>query len=345
MEKTTLPLISVGLIVRNESHQIQACLQCLRQNHLNPHPIEIILVDNQSTDDTIAQARNFFSDQPELLQIYARTSNHMAEARNDALRIASGEQLAFTDADCRVEADWIKKLKSHLDAAPQNCAGVGGPNSPPPGHRFSGGWALLTKERLLHTGSIQASAEGPLQSVPHLTTTHVLFQKKSLAKVGGFHPHHSSCGEDLEMSYRLLSQGFQLLQANDSIMEHRLPSSWGAWLKKCWAYGSIQWSVVSRFSWKINPRRFFSLTAILMTAILILAWPPLWIFLTILQVAWFGSQILFRPPLRISLRVSVRAVAWVVVTQQVYALASVAGALRILFLRRNAPAPRLSPKQ
>ena len=341
MELKTWPLVSIGLVVRNESFQIESCLEGLTKNHRNPYPIEIILVDNHSRDETVSRARDFFSNRLPLLKVHLRTFNHMAEARNDALNLAQGAFIAFTDADCRVSENWIRLLMEDLEKAPENVAGVGGTNAPPISHPFRRAWDLLTQERFLHTGSLQAhqAPSAREREVSHLTTSNVLFKKNNLIAAGGFNPSYSTCGEDLDLSYRLISMGFHLLHSADSRIEHQIPTSWIQWLRKCAAYGEIQWQVLGNYSWKIDLQRRAALSMVILLAFLIALWPPLWVYLTLAQLAWLTLQTLFRGQFKGSLK----AIAWVMLTQQTYALASLSGALRAVFFKRKTPAPKASP--
>jgi GT2 family glycosyltransferase len=78
--------------------------------------VEFILVDNGSTDGTVAFAERWAADAPLPVTIVAEPARGLATARNAGIRAAAGDVLAFTDDDCRLDADYIAHvLESYAD--------------------------------------------------------------------------------------------------------------------------------------------------------------------------------------------------------------------------------------
>lgn len=72
--------------------------------------IELILVDNGSTDDSYALAKSIAAKMHmdvKILQELDCQSSY--SARNCGLRIAKGAIIAFTDSDCRPQSDWVRR--------------------------------------------------------------------------------------------------------------------------------------------------------------------------------------------------------------------------------------------
>lgn len=84
--------VSVILIVRNGAKFIAQALQSIFQSTLQP--IEILVVDGNSADDTIAIAESF-----PLVRIQRQTSKGIADAYNEGIRLAKGQYLAFISHD------------------------------------------------------------------------------------------------------------------------------------------------------------------------------------------------------------------------------------------------------
>lgn len=103
--------ISVIVPVFNASVWIESCLRGLLNQDYDPARYEIIMVDNNSSDDSAAKIRR--CDRIRLL--HEREQSSYA-ARNLGVRESSGEVLAFTDADCVPAAGWLKAI----DAAMRN---------------------------------------------------------------------------------------------------------------------------------------------------------------------------------------------------------------------------------
>ena len=94
--------ISVIIPVFNGAVHIQACLDSLLNQVVKPR--EIIVVDNGSTDDTVALLRHY-----EGISLLEEKTPGAGMARNRGAGKASGSILAFIDVDCRAERGWIKE--------------------------------------------------------------------------------------------------------------------------------------------------------------------------------------------------------------------------------------------
>jgi len=110
MEK---PTISVVIPAYNEELYIGPCLDSLlRQSH---HFDEIIVVDNASTDKTSQVVREQF---PQVKLVYEGNKG-TTWARARGLKEASGEMVAFLDADTRMPEGWVEKALSYFNADPK----------------------------------------------------------------------------------------------------------------------------------------------------------------------------------------------------------------------------------
>lgn len=107
--------ISVVIPVYNEQKIIKRCLNSLMNQEVKPD--EIIVVDNNCTDNTIKIAKKF-----PRLKIINEKKQGITHARNTGFNIARGDILARCDADTIVPPNWIKRLK--LDFSRRKIAGV-----------------------------------------------------------------------------------------------------------------------------------------------------------------------------------------------------------------------------
>jgi len=103
--------ISVIVPVFNASRWIDGCIQGLLNQDYDPARFEIIMVDNNSPDDSSARIRR--CDRIRLLREAEQSSY---AARNRGVRQACGEVLAFTDSDCAPAPNWL----SVIDRAMRN---------------------------------------------------------------------------------------------------------------------------------------------------------------------------------------------------------------------------------
>ena len=99
------PFVSVIIPVRNRPLEIEACLRSLGEVLYPPEKLEIIVVDDASTDYTPFTVSAF----PVHL-IPLKKSKQASYCRNLAARKARGDILAFIDSDCLAEPLWLLEL-------------------------------------------------------------------------------------------------------------------------------------------------------------------------------------------------------------------------------------------
>ena len=99
--------ISVVIPVYNGGEYLKKCLQSIKEQTLPAY--EIIVVNNNSTDDTKNIIETFSEDSKKFVYIFEARRTRGA-ARNAGLKIASGNIIAMTDADCIVPKNWLAKL-------------------------------------------------------------------------------------------------------------------------------------------------------------------------------------------------------------------------------------------
>ena len=102
--------VTVVVPVLNEARRIAACLDAIAEQTDAP-PFEVVVVDNGSRDATLEIVRRH--------RLGARTAVERARgpyaARNTGIAQARGAIIAFTDADCLPESDWLRMGVQALD--------------------------------------------------------------------------------------------------------------------------------------------------------------------------------------------------------------------------------------
>ena len=113
----TIYKASVLVAARNEEHNIIHCLESLAALDYPADKLEIILIDDKSTDATGAIIDDFIKDKPHFKKIVSKKEiGHLKGKTNalaNALEIATGEIILTTDADCRVSRTWVKTITSY----------------------------------------------------------------------------------------------------------------------------------------------------------------------------------------------------------------------------------------
>jgi GT2 family glycosyltransferase len=194
--------VSVVVAVRNARATIAACVESLLA--LDPGAIELIVVDNGSTDGT----REMLDGHGGRVTVLHEGRRGAGAARNAGIAAARGQVVAFTDADCVVDPGWLGNLVGAL-ADPQVGA-VGGtivaadPTNPI--ERY--GEAIHDHRRAIE-----------VFKPPYAITMNWASRRAVLQELGGFDERFLR-GQDVDLSYRILQSGRTLAFAPDAIVRH-----------------------------------------------------------------------------------------------------------------------------
>lgn len=102
------PVVSLIIPARDEAASIQTCLDHVLASSYPLHLLEVIVVDDQSTDSTAALARSYTGKFPNMRLVSSTgTSTGKTGALNQGIATSSGSVIMTTDADCRLSAHSI----------------------------------------------------------------------------------------------------------------------------------------------------------------------------------------------------------------------------------------------
>ena len=107
-------VISIIVPAYNEQDLIADCLDSLLNQNLDKDKYEIIVIDNNSTDLTarIALAKG--------VRVEKEAKKGYVHAIRKGIEVSEADIIAFTDADCRVPADWAAKILDNFSSSPRN---------------------------------------------------------------------------------------------------------------------------------------------------------------------------------------------------------------------------------
>jgi len=109
-----LPPVSIIIAARNEEKVIADCLASLSQIEYPENLLEIILVNDRSTDSTEKIMKNFSVEFKNVKIISVKENKSNLSGKSNALSLgasaASGDILFFTDADCKVPPGWVSAM-------------------------------------------------------------------------------------------------------------------------------------------------------------------------------------------------------------------------------------------
>ncbi|WP_165819229.1 glycosyltransferase [Tamilnaduibacter salinus] len=178
------PYLSVVIPAYNEADHIGECLNALRDQNCAQEKYEVIVVDNKSTDGTLEIVQQYN------VELLARQAGNVGKIRNLGAQKAKGAVLAFIDADCIVDSDWITRAIKLSTDNPTTVFG-GGCLLPPNPTAVEKYWLLGNSETRLPKDLIGAS---------------IVLRKESFKKIDGFDESVTS-GEDTALSRSATTTG------------------------------------------------------------------------------------------------------------------------------------------
>lgn len=95
--------VSIVLPVYNEAHDLAECLQAIAIQTVRPY--EVIVVDNNSTDETAVIARSF-----PFVRLLQEQHQGVVHARNAGFDAARGDIIGRIDADTRLSPSWVAQV-------------------------------------------------------------------------------------------------------------------------------------------------------------------------------------------------------------------------------------------
>lgn len=184
------PFVSFVIPVRNDAARLRRCLASIRAN-AGSLPIEIIVVDNGSMDDSANVARSAGA------RVLPLPHARVSEARNLAAAQAAASIVAFVDADHVLSDGWLEGVRLALED--QAVSAVGAPYSSPD----DANWV----QRAYAGFRPVLVGREPTQ---WLGSGNLVVRKAAFQAVSGFDATLESC-EDVDLCNRLIRAGHMLI--------------------------------------------------------------------------------------------------------------------------------------
>ncbi len=216
--------LSIVIVSWNVQGYLRRCLDSLRADLSQNPDHEVIVVDNDSTDGSIAMLEHDF---PEVTLIRNQENVGFARANNQALKLSRGQFVLLLNPDTEVQEGSIRALISFLESHPQ--VGIVGPkllnpDGTPQGSgvnlpSLSGsllGYFRIKKEV---TGTYHIHADHPV-AVKALVGACLLVRREVLEQVGGFDEDYFMYVEEIDWCYRVGQAGWLIYYVPSAVICH-----------------------------------------------------------------------------------------------------------------------------
>jgi len=254
------PRVSVVIVIWNGRSDTVECLTSFRGD---PYPNrEIIVVDNGSSDDSVAVLRAQF---PEVVILQTGKNLGFTGGNNVGIRHAietGADYVYLINNDTLVEPDALAKLVEAAEANPG--AGLVAPVihdfDPPRAIWFAGSAMDLRRGAAWHDNTRQPSREEMPYEVPWITGCAMLIRADLLRRLGGFDDRYYLSWEDVDLSLRVRNEGQQLLIVPPARIYHKGGQS-GKNLDGIYGYYTVRNSLLlaSKHSGRDYPRAAFTI--------------------------------------------------------------------------------------
>lgn len=225
-------MLSIVICTYNRAEKLKRVLDNILNNPLNaPLDFELIVVDNNSTDQTKSLVIGFEAPLNDRLHYLFEEKQGLSNARNLGICEAKGEWVCFTDDDVHLDKYWLISISSAIKDYPHMDA-FGGRikekwiERPPK-------WFILEGKYAMNGGAIVSRDLGDAvcsmnEKKINPIGANMGFRREVFDKTGRFHPgfgktgNSPGLGEDVEFCRRVRDAGFEILYLPDTIVWHEV---------------------------------------------------------------------------------------------------------------------------
>ncbi len=237
---TTSPTLKISVIIpaRNEEENISQLLTALQLQTYPAALVEVIVVDDHSTDNTSAIVQQYAG--VKLIQLKDDGINsYKKKAIETGIAAATGEMIVTTDADCLPLPNWLKSIaafkeenKSALIAAPVVLT-----PSPSP-LRVEGSNSLLSIFQQLDFMVLQGITGAAVykKNMSMCNGANLAYERKIFYEVNGFSGiDHIASGDDMLLMHKIWKQypdKVQYLKSKEAIVATEPMKTWKAFFNQ-----------------------------------------------------------------------------------------------------------------
>lgn len=219
-------ILSICILNYNTKDLTLECLSSLfgqYEKQIYKKEVEIIVVDNNSTDGSSASIKSKF---PKVVVFDNKENYGFSKGQNIAAKIARGEYLLFLNSDTQVQDNHLLKAVSYLESSKK--VGVLGTKllNPDRTLQLSAGrfYTLLNCLIMLVAGErfgLLRYSPSEICRVDWVSGASLLVSKRLFNSIGGFDEHFFMYVEDMELCYRIYKKGYVVEFYPDAVILHR----------------------------------------------------------------------------------------------------------------------------
>ena len=205
-----LPKVSIIIINYNGKHHLESCLESLLK--INYNNTEIIIVDNNSTDDSV----NFISKNfPNVILIKLNENKGFAEPNNIASKVATGDFLLFLNNDTIVTPSFISEMIKPIQQ--DSDIGICQSLLLKPDESIDSSGDFIDTLGVVYNSKTQISE---IREISSARGASMMIKKNLFEQLEGFDKKFYFSFEDVDLSWRCWIAGYKVLIIPKSIVYH-----------------------------------------------------------------------------------------------------------------------------
>lgn len=218
----SFPTVSVVIVNLNGIEHLKGCLKSLSRLDYPKDKLEIIVVDNGSTDESV----DYLAKKHSKVKVLQNSRNEgFAQPSNDGAKAANGEYVAFLNNDMRVERSWLKQLLDTVNRTGAECVGSTILNWDGDKIDFvGGGITFYGKGHQYHynepASKIQELAGGDPE-IMFACGGAMIIKRDVFEEVGEFDGDYFAYFEDVDLGWRLWLEGYKVRLSTNSLVYHK----------------------------------------------------------------------------------------------------------------------------
>jgi glycosyltransferase involved in cell wall biosynthesis len=224
LSKPAKPLVSVVVCTWNRCSALDLCLNALSMQTLEPKLFEVVVVDNNSTDDTAGVVSKWAGDSAIEVRYFVESVQGISAARNRGVKEASSDTIVFIDDDSLPYPDHLEQLLQVIDETDADM--VAGKIISVVPQDIDTDIPRGYLKRMNVSGLDYGQIRRPLHTLEYAVGANMAIKKSLCEKIGAFNEclgYTGDCkipGDDTDFCHRARKSGALIVWAPECVVKH-----------------------------------------------------------------------------------------------------------------------------
>ena len=249
---------------------------------------EVVLGDGTPKDELRPLLKKYEDNSTYPLRIIYQEYLPVSDARNEAAKVAKGEYLIFLDSDCLIPSGYLKAIDAFLETNKVDL--FGGPDAARDDFTNLQKAISFSMTSILTTGGIRGKKK--TVGTYHPRGFNMGIRKAVFEDVNGY-DENFKCGEDIELSMRILEKGYTSAFISDAHVFHKRRTSLSKFYQQVFRFGAARVNLWQKHPSELKLTHLFPLAFSVFTVLVFLSLTAMVLLPSILQLLSFVLWVFF----------------------------------------------------